>query len=586
MTPSLLFTAKDMIVLIWRTNRQGILLTLILSLFFGLAPSLSLWLSKLLVNYLTGATPNHFTGYLISLFVALIFLQLVTNSLGSWMMMIENNMRDKVGGDVQEQILASVSAQQGLAFFEDPKNVHRLELAKTAQQRLGNFIYMANALIDTIIPLAGALVLAATLAWWIPLVLCITIAPSSYIKYHVDQGEWGAERDLVHLATKMRHHENILLSLTFAKDVRAFNISGWLRKNWKESFIERYNTISTIRREGLLKFILSSVLNTAGIAFCYFYVILQVLKQQLTVGDLVMFMGLFQHIRSNLFTIVFGSSNIMKHLSALQPLSELMHIVPDLPLQAEHPPYAEQGIVLSNVSFSYGDKTILKDINLHINHGEMVVIVGENGAGKTTLVKLLCRFYDPDEGMIRFDGRNIASIPVDDYREHLAVAHQDFAKFPLSLKNNILFGVDGNVTKSLEDVGLHQLVETLPEGVKTPLSREIEGGTDLSGGQWQRLAIARALQRKDADVIILDEPTAALDPNTEKEILEMFHALTLKRTAIIVSHRMSMATKADKIIVMEAGEIVEMGNHQQLMTKQGHYHTMFMNQAENYQQKA
>lgn len=579
-------TARDVAALAWQDNQQSIRLVFILSLIFGIAPSLGLWIGKLLIDYFTQAATLGYSSYLMLLLAAVVALQLISISLGSWINMLENNLREKLAGDVQTRILQSVNRQKGLAFFENPKNIDALELAKTAQERIGRFVFMLSTVLNALIPLLSVLILAATLAWWIPLLLCVTIAPAAYIKYRTDQGTWQAERDLAHFATHMRQQENMLLLPNFIKDVRLFNIGQWLVQNWQAKFLERYHAIVTIRQKGTRRFLYSSVLNTAGVVFCYLYVIHQVIKGQLSVGDLAMFMGLFQNIRSNLLMIIGGSSNLMQTLSSLQPLSYLLNLPDDLPLQQPSNKENEKGIVLAGVSFGYGDKPILKNINLHIKKGEMVVIVGANGAGKTTLVKLLCRFYDPDEGMIRLDGQNIASLELTEYRNHLAVVSQDFARFPLSLRDNLVFGAEEDIAPSLQKVGLAEVVAQLPAASDTALSREIEGGSDLSGGQWQRVAIARALQRQDANIMILDEPTAALDPNTEKEIFELFRDLAAERTAIIVSHRMSMASQADTIVVMAAGEIVEVGTHQELMRQQGHYHIMFQNQAENYQANA
>ena len=218
-----------------------------------------------------------------------------------------------------------------------------------------------------------------------------------------------------------------------------------------------------------------------------------------------------------------------------------------------------------------------------------MVLVGENGAGKTTLTKLLVRLYDPDEGVITWDGRDIRSMDVEELRDRIAVVVQDYAHFPVTIRENIAFGDlskvdrDDTLLAVAREAGLGEVIEKLPYGLDTPLGKMLDGGTDLSEGQWQRLAIARALLRKPkAELVILDEPTAAIDPQSEYEILQALRGLTRGRMALIVSHRLSLARGADRVVVLQNGRIVEEGSHEELMALNGVYHSMFTRQASSY----
>ena len=232
---------------------------------------------------------------------------------------------------------------------------------------------------------------------------------------------------------------------------------------------------------------------------------------------------------------------------------------------------------------------MLKGISLAIRPGETVAIVGKNGAGKSTLVKLLCRLYDPQEGSILWSGADIRSIDLETLRRNIAVVMQDFAQFPTTARENIGFGRleglhdDAAIASAAQSSGLTSLLESLPDSLETPLTKQLENGTELSRGQWQRIALARALfRRPQASLLILDEPTAAFDPDIEYEFYRLFREMARGRTAIFISHRLALARTADRIVVLDEGEIAEIGAHEELMQTGGLYSRMFKLQASGY----
>ncbi|NGP46771.1 ATP-binding cassette domain-containing protein [Bacillaceae bacterium SIJ1] len=244
-----------------------------------------------------------------------------------------------------------------------------------------------------------------------------------------------------------------------------------------------------------------------------------------------------------------------------------------------------------NVSFSYPghEKLVLDNIHLKIKKGEMVVIVGDNGAGKSTLAKLITRMYDPSKGQIIFNGTDIKEFNIEEYRKNLAVVNQDFSRFPNTARENIGFGDlsnindDHDIYKAAEGAGIRELLENLEYDLDTPLTKQLDKGIDLSGGQWQRISIARALMRKDqSEIVILDEPTASLDPNTEYDIFNILKEMAKESIAIVISHRLALATMADYIVVMKDGKIIEFGDHQELMEERGEYYSQFTKQSSSY----
>jgi ATP-binding cassette subfamily B protein len=248
-------------------------------------------------------------------------------------------------------------------------------------------------------------------------------------------------------------------------------------------------------------------------------------------------------------------------------------------------------IDIQNLSFGYPDQSsqILKNINLTIQQNEVIALVGNNAAGKTTLIKLLCRLYDPTEGAILWNQKDIKTIELESYRQRITTVLQDYAQFPASLRENIafgnldLYGQDEKIWNVLEKVNLASSFRYRNDALETPLGRELENGIELSGGQWQRLAIARSLIRlSQAKLFILDEPTATLDANIEENIYDLFEEIAHQKMTIFISHRLALCQLADRIIVMDQGQIVEIGNHQELILEKGQYYQMFRKQASRY----
>lgn len=356
--------------------------------------------------------------------------------------------------------------------------------------------------------------------------------------------------------------------------------------------------MKNLRLQGAVLSFCWSLIESIGIVIPYIYITIGVIKGNYSIGDLALYSGLILQIRIGMQIALSSSNNIYNIILSVRPIFHLLSLEPSIMdgtqsiFDNNRLQLSERGIQIKGLTFTYpgGDRPTLQDINLNILPGEMLVLVGENGSGKTTLSKLLCRFYDPQQGQITWNGQNLKSLSLTDLRSCLAVVTQDYAHFPASLRENVGWGClpqlsdDTAIQDALQKVGMMSLIDSSDKGLETPLTKQFENGIDLSGGQWQRVALARALVRlSEAELVIFDEPTAAIDPKNEHDIYEILRGITKERMSVVISHRLGLAKIADRVIVMEHGRIVEEGSHEELMLQGGRYHTMFVRQMSYYQ---
>ena len=365
-------------------------------------------------------------------------------------------------------------------------------------------------------------------------------------------------------------------------------------------FVQRYVDIfkniyredkSLVLRRGFWGYVLG-LLASAAFYFAYGWVGFAAIAGTITIGQMTMYIAQFrlgQNAVTSSLTAVNGMYEDNLYLSNLSEY--LSHKVPEQTGSKIKGPDSGAGILFENVSFNYpgSENPALHNINLHIRPGESLAIVGENGSGKTTLIKLLTRLYVPTEGKIFLEGLELSGWDIGTLRQKIGVIFQDFSRYQLVVGENIGIGDVKNIhqddhvadaaRKGMADV----FIRDLPAGYKTQLGTWFKDGKELSGGQWQKIALSRAFMRNQADILILDEPTAAIDAKAEAEIFEHFRDLTANKISIIISHRFSTVRRADYIVVLEQGEILERGSHTELLHLNGQYATLFKLQAKGYQ---
>lgn len=588
-----------------------------LNIIRGAAPSGVLFLDKLIIDEVSRLlsrtqTPQPFDlmlshPILLWSIAGVLTLKLVGDSLETMSSFAATSLRDRVQGFVEGKVLEKVANFDDIALFENPELLNIVELAKTGVKQVQQLAFSISITITGIFIFIPSIGLAATIAWWVPLLMLISSSPSIYIERKYSRIIWRVQKKQAKISREMNLSAKVLTGEEYAKELRLFGLQELWLKRWQGQFLQFFTEMQQIRKKGAIVVLFWSVFSRIGVALPFVYVVMGALGGRYTLGDLALYSGLIVQVEQSLQMLIFTSANLYDISLSVTPIFQLLELKPELqsPLVdvASRLPFLEDsrqdsgltkdkiGIQIKHLSFCYlgSNKSTIADINLTINPGEMLVLVGENGAGKTTLGKLLARLYDPTEGSIDWNGQDLRSYSLAYVRSRIAVVMQDYARFPSTVRENVGFGDllslsdDTAINEAISEAGIAAKVNSLEQGLETPLGKQLEDGIDLSGGQWQRIAIARALMRlSTAEVLIFDEPTAALDPKTEHEIYSIFRQIAAGKTTVVISHRLGLAKIADRIAVMENGKIVEVGNHDELIASNGIYYSMFTRQASSY----
>lgn len=437
-------------------------------------------------------------------------------------------------------------------------------------------------------PVLAAVVLAAAV-------------PSGYLELGLARRRAAMLSAISHEERRKQFYAQLLSSLPAAKEIRLFRLGPFfLNRMLRELRVIQRAAQQTDRRELIIYALsgsLSAVIAGAGVWWAAFAAV----RGELTVGDFTMLVTTLMAVSGSLAIIMNGTAMAYQAVLTFRCYLDVATQSPDLekPAVPCSPGALRLGIEFDNVWFRYGPDNpwVLRGVSFFVPHGATVALAGHNGAGKSTLIKLLCRFYDPVRGHIRWDDADLRDIDIDDLRDRMSVVFQDYMCYELSARDNIAVGDLGaaqdtaQVTEAARLAGIHETLTTLPSGYGTLLTRMYSDRADkenpqtgvlLSGGQWQRVALARALLRRDRDLVILDEPSSGLDAEAEYEIHCRLRAHHSKSTAIVVSHRLSAARAADHIVVLTDGTVEEQGDHDALMTRGGTYARMFSLQARGY----
>ena len=482
-----------------------------------------------------------------------------------------------------------------MCSFDSPEFYEKLENAnREAGVRPIGILAATFNVISAIISVVSFIVVLATLSPWAPVIIIITALPGAIVNYVYRNRNFRYMRQHSKDRREMNYYSGLMVNKDRVKEVKLLGLGDTFVSKYNGAFKRYFAGLKKlILRENILR-VLVSLLATLANCFLFAYVAYDVVFHQGLIGDYSLYTGALSSVATYVTTLVTATATIYEGTLFIDNMIEFMKEETKVVSVLEEPIIPERGvkhtIELKGVSFSYPgtDKAVLNDINLTFNSGEKIVLVGLNGAGKTTLIKLLTRLYDPTEGVIYLDGRDIREYEPKSLYDMFGIIFQDFGKYAVTAAENIEFGDierrgERELVKAAARAGdADGFIEQLPCGYDTPLTRMFEEyGIELSGGQWQKLSVSRAFY-KNSDILILDEPTAALDALAEQEIFDQFAELSKGKISIFVSHRLSSAVTADKIVVLKNGKVSELGTHSELMAKNGDYHLLFSTQAHRY----
>jgi ATP-binding cassette subfamily B protein len=583
--------------LVWRTNPWLTIVMILVTALQALLPASTIYVNKLLLDLIVLAIkhsepPDLLLGTIILLTIIQLLLNLLVSLLSTLSSACQQNLQDQTTQQMLFLLIQHVNTLD-MAFFERSESYNKLQQVQSqANYRPMTIISNTFSLIRNLIVFLSMVTLLWHLQWILAIVALLAPIPAFISDSRYGWRGFQMMRTQSEDRRMGQYLVNLLTTDSYYKEVKIFDVG--------RLFIERFKVISQrfmrenrrlVTRRYLMGFVWS-MFTTLASSGTFLYVAIQAIYGRVTIGDLTLYTQAASSVQSNFQGILSGFSSMYENNLYLNVFFEILAMKP----QISRPEYARplqrpftQGIEFRNVTFIYEgqEKPALRNVSFKLNADETLAIVGRNGAGKTTLVKLLSRFYDPQEGQILVNGHDIREYDPVELRKEVGVIFQDYVRYQLSAQENIGIGrVDhiedrGHVEVAAIKGGADEVVAKLPKGYETRLGRWFSDGHELSGGQWQKLALARGFMR-DSQILILDEPTSALDAKTEYELFARMRELTCGRTAIFISHRFSTVRLADHILVIEDGRVIEQGTHQELLVLNGHYAELFNLQATAY----
>ncbi|GAA4294809.1 ABC transporter ATP-binding protein [Aestuariibaculum suncheonense] len=578
---------------IWNVNKKLFLLSAFCRLIGALLPVIILWIGKLIIDEIIHQISLDVYDYSqLWTYVAIEFGLVILSDLISRAISLTDGLLGDEYNIATSVTIIKKTNQINISLLEDSEFYDKLERART--QTTGRVGLMSNVLGQAQSAVSIATLIAGLIYFepYLILLLVLSIIPSFINEVRFSQQEYSLARSWTAERRQLDYLRFIGANDKTAKEIKLFGLTDFIVdrfKNLSEEYYELNRTLA-VKRSALG--FLFNLLGSLSYYGAYMFIIYRVLSGVITLGELTFLSGSFNRLMKNLqeffsrFTRISESALYLKDYFDFIDISVASKTKEDIPL----PKKIKEGFEFKNVHFSYpgSDHEILKNINFTLKAGEKLAFVGQNGAGKTTLTKLLLRFYEPTSGDILLDGVNINRFNKAEYQAFFGVIFQDFFRYEFTIKENIAIGdIDEleNQTKieNAAELSLaNDVVKELKHGYNQQLGKRFANGQDLSGGQWQKVALARAYM-KNAEVMILDEPTSALDAKAESDVFTRFIGLTEGKTSIIISHRFSTVRQADRVLVLQDGKVLELGTHQELMKNDNLYAHLFSLQAEGYQ---
>jgi len=581
--------------LVWQSGPGMMSANIALRFVKAAIPFLLLFIGKLIIDQVLQLSKNHSSfaeAYLWKLVAMEFALAILSDALTRAITLMDSLLGDLFANHTSVRIMEH-AATLDLDQFEDAIFYDKLERAR--QQTVGRTVLLSQVMsqvqdLITIGFLAAGLIVFNS---WLILLLVIAILPAFLGESYFNDQTYALNRSQTPQRRELDYLRYIGASDETAKEIKMFGLSGFIVDRFKVLSNKFYVDNKHISIKRSLWGTLFALLGSLGYYGAYVFIIEQTVKGVLTIGELTFLAGSFRQLRTLLENILSRFTTVSQGAIYLSDFFEFFEIAPEIKNTNQPRPFPEpirEGFTFENVGFKYlnSERWANRNLNFTLHPAEKLALVGENGAGKSTLVKLLARLYDPSEGRILLDGYDLREYDLNDLRKHIGIIFQDFLRYQMTFSQNIAAGnideqtnnelIKRSATQSLAD----ELAKKLPGGYEQMLGKRFAEGVELSGGEWQKVAIARAYMR-DAQLIILDEPTSALDARAESQVFERFTELTKGKMAVLISHRFSTVRMADRIIVLDKGEIAEIGSHDELLAKGGRYADLFQLQAMGYQ---
>jgi ATP-binding cassette subfamily B protein len=595
---------RPFLTMVWRTSRSLTVASLLLRSARALLPVITLYVGKLIIDDVVmlvqmpdkpGTLPEWIASGLLNwlgfLLVAEFGLAVIADILGRVVSLIDSLLSERVSNASSVRLMQH-AAKLDLEDFEDAEFQDQLERAR--RQTSGRMTLMGQLFsqaqdIVTVVSFAAGLIIYAP---WLIVLLLLALVPAFLGEAHFNAQSYSLDYARTPERRELDYVRQTAASVETAKEVKIFGLNTFL--------IDRYVRLATDfyaanRRLALRRASwggLFTAMGTIGYYLAYAYIVWRTLTGEFSIGDLTFLAGSFRRLRTLLEGLLASFSSTAGQALYLDDLFSFFEVKPEILSPDDPRPFPQpirQGFVFEDVGFRYpgAERWAVRHLSFTLNAGEVVALVGENGAGKTTLVKLLTRLYDPDEGRILLDGHDLREYDLDALRGNMGVIFQDFVRYNLSAADNIAVGriearddrarIERAAARSQAD----EVIAKLPAGYEQMIGKRFRNGVELSGGEWQKIAIARAYMR-EAEVLILDEPTAALDARSEYEVFRRFKELSHGKTAILISHRFSSVRMADRILVLADGKVEAAGTHEELVSRPGRYAELFELQAAGY----
>ena len=587
--------SREALGLVWTTDKRLTFILAALTILAGLIPGAIAYIGKLIVDAVVLAveTDSAADRWTVVKWIAVeAVLVVLMAAIQKALMVSQSLLRALLGQRVNVMILEKAQTLE-LSHFEDSEFYDKMTRARReASSRPLSLVNRTFGLVQSGITLLTYGWLLIQFSWLAVVGLVIAALPAFFIETYFSGAAFRLFRWQVPETRKRNYLEWLLAREDYVKEVKLYGTGDLFLARYREIFEKLYaeDRALTLKR-GWWGFLLGTL---SSLAFygAYGWIGWSAAMGWITLGGMTMYLMIFKQ----------GQASIASSLTAIGKMYEDNLYLSNLYEFLEEPidsndgsavtgPILGDGVRFEEVSFTYPGQTTpaIDRINLHLQPGQKLALVGENGSGKTTLIKLLTRLYVPSEGRVLLDGRDLNEWQLDALRQRIGVIFQDFVRYQLKVGENIGVGDVEHIEseeqqQTAAQKGMaHPFIDSMEKGYDTQLGRWFKDGRELSGGQWQKIALSRAFMRKQADILVLDEPTSAMDAEAEAKIFDHFRDVTENQMAILISHRFSTVRMADQIVVLADGKIIERGSHEQLMDRNGKYAHLFAIQAKGYQ---